>query len=326
MNKKIICITIIGMFLLTGISSFSAIGETVENQTKTNETLQPEPEIKTTSADGVTKEIADLFVYGTGGKEYNDCNAAPIYPYYITLPHECEVDVTLIVGCHIMWDQNNWLGEWQDKWYYSFDVELPNGEKINREMQRDDIPLIPDTGSWEMSITFTADESFVGQELICDAVVEHGRKNWFIPEVFTYVAKSIYLTIDVELENDAPNKPTKPSGPTSGKPGTTYTYSTSTTDPDSDNVCYGWDWDGNDVVDEWTGFYASGEVSTLHTWTSEFTGEIKVKAKDKYDAESEWSDPLSVTMPRNRAINNPFLNILENHPILFQILQRFLNL
>ena len=85
MNKKIICITIIGMFLLTGISSFSAICETVENQTKTNETLQPEPEIKTTSADGVTKEIADLFVHGTGSKEYNDCNAAPRYPYYIIL-------------------------------------------------------------------------------------------------------------------------------------------------------------------------------------------------------------------------------------------------
>jgi len=52
--------------------------------------------------------------------------------------------------------------------------------------------------------------------------------------------------------------------------------------------------------------------------------EIHVKAKDEYDAESEWSDPLSISMPKNKAIN-PFLlfleRLIERFPILEQILQ-----
>ena len=53
----------------------------------------------------------------------------------------------------------------------------------------------------------------------------------------------------------------------------------------------------------------------------EVTLRQKIKAMDTYGAESEWSDPLSVTMPRTRAITSPFLNFLQQHPNLFPILQ-----
>ena len=53
---------------------------------------------------------------------------------------------------------------------------------------------------------------------------------------------------------------------------------------------------------------------------------IQVKAKDVYGAESEWSDPLPVSMPKNKAINTPFLNFLENHPNLFPLLRQLLDL
>jgi|GEM_PF-6807120 len=46
-----------------------------------------------------------------------------------------------------------------------------------------------------------------------------------------------------------------------------------------------------------------------------------VKAKDVHGEESPWSDPLAISMPKNKAIN-PFLErLIERFPILEQILQ-----
>jgi len=99
--------------------------------------------------------------------------------------------------------------------------------------------------------------------------------------------------------NQPPNKPSTPSGPANGKTGTSYTYSTSTDDPDGDQVWYKWDW--GDEVSDWDGPYTSGDpVTTSHTWSNQGTYAVKVKAKDTSDAESVWSDPLSVSMPKNK--------------------------
>jgi hypothetical protein len=51
---------------------------------------------------------------------------------------------------------------------------------------------------------------------------------------------------------------------------------------------------------------------------------IRVKAKDGHDGESPWSDPLAITMPKNKAINTFILfleRLIERFPILEQILQ-----
>ena len=45
-----------------------------------------------------------------------------------------------------------------------------------------------------------------------------------------------------------------------------------------------------------------------------------------YGSESEWSDPLMVAMPKNKAINSPFLQFLENHPFIFPLLRQLLGL
>jgi len=61
--------------------------------------------------------------------------------------------------------------------------------------------------------------------------------------------------------------PCKPSGETNGKVGDEYTYSTSASDPNIYQVCYGWDWDGDLIVDEWTNYFNSGEeVFIPHIW------------------------------------------------------------
>jgi len=127
-------------------------------------------------------------------------------------------------------------------------------------------------------------------------------------------------------DNQAPEKPNRPDGLSSGSVGTEYTYSSSTTDVDGDQVYYWFDWDDG-TNSGWLGPYSSGEeISSTHTWDQRGNYQVKVKAKDANNAQSEWSDPLSVSMPRNKAINRPFLTFSENHPNLFPILRLLLEL
>lgn len=105
--------------------------------------------------------------------------------------------------------------------------------------------------------------------------------------------------------NNPPEKPQQPDGPTGGiifnrvVVGNKYTYTTVTTDPDGDEVTYLWDW-GDNTTSGWSPAWPSGVgVSGSHTWTTAGTYEVKVKARDAHDAESDWSDPLVVTV-RNK--------------------------
>ncbi|RLF44681.1 MAG: hypothetical protein DRN29_08030, partial [Thermoplasmata archaeon] len=48
----------------------------------------------------------------------------------------------------------------------------------------------------------------------------------------------------------------------------------------------------------WLGPYKSGEKIVIsHSWNRRGSYEVRVKAKDIYGRESEWSDPLPVKMP-----------------------------
>ena len=131
--------------------------------------------------------------------------------------------------------------------------------------------------------------------------------------------------------NDPPDKPSKPSGPEDGRAGVEYTYTSSTTDPEGDKISYLFDW-GDGTTSGWTDHIASGEIANAsHTWTAKGTYQVKVKARDipRFE-ESDWSYPLSVNIPKSRVINIPFLqllqNFLQNHPLIYQLLQHLLNL
>ncbi|MBE3121505.1 MAG: agmatine deiminase family protein [Thermoplasmata archaeon] len=128
--------------------------------------------------------------------------------------------------------------------------------------------------------------------------------------------------------NTPPETPQRPSGQVSGKIGTTYLYSTQTTDADGDQVYYLWDWDDGNFS-EWLGPFASGATATAqHSWTTKGTYSIRVKAKDVQGDESNWSDPLVVTMPRNQIVMFYFFEKMERwfpHIFLFfnEIFSRF---
>ena len=133
--------------------------------------------------------------------------------------------------------------------------------------------------------------------------------------------------IQVNVVNDAPNKPSKPDGPKNGMSGQEYTYSSKTFDNDDDKVYYQWDWDDGTVSD-WEGPFYSGETAeSSHTWASSGNYQVKVKSKDIYDYESDWSDPLSVNIPRSREnVRSVIFRIIKQIQNTFPIFNFLLNL
>lgn len=101
--------------------------------------------------------------------------------------------------------------------------------------------------------------------------------------------------------NSRPNKPIKPDGETKGYYDKPYNYSTSTIDADDDELFYFWDWgDGNDSG--WIGPYYSGEIcNAMHTWMIKGSYLVRVKVKDSWGIESDWSDSLTVRMEKRKS-------------------------
>ncbi len=80
---------------------------------------------------------------------------------------------------------------------------------------------------------------------------------------------------------------------------------------------YLFDW-GDGTNSSWVGPYVSGATASAnHAWSASGTYQVKAKAKDTLQAQSIWSDSLSVTMslppifgtptPGNGSTNNPLV-------------------
>jgi hypothetical protein len=96
--------------------------------------------------------------------------------------------------------------------------------------------------------------------------------------------------------NSPPLTPSTPSGTAKGDPGMEYDFSSSTTDPDGDDIFYLFDW-GDETLSDWLGPYNSGDACfASHTWTDNGIYDVRVRAKDVYDYESDWSNSLSVAI------------------------------
>ena len=128
----------------------------------------------------------------------------------------------------------------------------------------------------------------------------------------------------VQSTNNPPETPNV-DGPTEGNIDTTYTYNICSHDEYGLPVWYYIDW-GDDSNTGWFGPNPSDTiVSKTHRWSEKGTYTVKVKAKDPYDAESDWGT-LVVTMPVSVEVYEfpllrLLLEILGRFPNAFPILQ-----
>jgi len=107
------------------------------------------------------------------------------------------------------------------------------------------------------------------------------------------------------INNEAPETPAI-DGQTLGIDGVTYKYSFVAIDSDGDNISYCINW-GDNTYTNWTGPFPSGEIVNIsHSWMNEGNYDITVKAKDIFDAESDWSKLFPITI-YNRPITPAFL-------------------
>lgn len=132
--------------------------------------------------------------------------------------------------------------------------------------------------------------------------------------------------LSVNVDNNAPEKPQRPQGPVRGNYRDTHTYTTSSIDPDGHRIRYLFDW--GDGSTTWSEYYDSGQTASVsHKWSLQGTYEIKVKAQDEYGEESEWSDPLSIIVPKFKLIQRlDFLHKIINYFPYFQKIITIINM
>ncbi len=174
-------------------------------------------------------------------------------------------------------------------WDAVFGEGIPEIGRANHDSKEDNIPII-------------------GRSCI--------RWVYYETNLFGDPALGFYESETPPPPNNPPEKPSRPSGETSGEIGVQYLYTTSTTDPDGDQLFYMWDW-GEGNLSNWIGPTASGSTaSASYTWAQKGNYNIRVKAKDIYGAESDWSDPLAISMPLDlniQIIQQQYHMILRNH-------------
>ncbi len=113
------------------------------------------------------------------------------------------------------------------------------------------------------------------------------------PTIYDGYTGDLQLT-EVEFP---PSKPKTPTGQVVGYTNITYSYSTVSTDPEGGKISYGWDWDSDKIVDEWTDPVDSNTIVNFsHSWNVEGTYNIRVKAKDDHGLLSDWSNYIVVMM------------------------------
>jgi hypothetical protein len=121
--------------------------------------------------------------------------------------------------------------------------------------------------------------------------------------------------------------PEKPgiNGPYDGIAQERYEYSFNAVDPEGHDIYLYIDW-GDGRSTRWIGPFASGEtVVKDHQWAEPGNYSIQVKSKDVYGAVSEWSE-LPLSLPKEKYSEHPFQIFLDNHPILFSIIQYVLSI
>ena len=137
-------------------------------------------------------------------------------------------------------------------------------------------------------------------------------------------------TNDTPGQNNPPEAPVKPSGPTFVEMGVEYIFMSSTYDTNEEQIRYRFDWgDGN--YSNWSDFMSSNtSVSMSHYWSLISNYSIRVMAQDENGSNSSWSPALSVTVSQAESGEIPPVadvnvsgNVSANQIITFDALDSF---
>lgn len=104
------------------------------------------------------------------------------------------------------------------------------------------------------------------------------------------------------LDNNPPETPTKPIGPSAGSTGSLLRFESNIGDPNGDPISVLFDWDDGSQL-HWIDDLYNGTIEQYHSWTENGTYHVTVIAKDPYHT-SSWSEPLIIVIG-NKAPNKP---------------------
>lgn len=154
----------------------------------------------------------------------------------------------------------------------------------------------------KMSALYQDGIAFLG-ELWAKSIIEYQPQQGDIVDLLTIVQNHLFGDPSLQIADSStpPIKPNPPEGVSSGKIRTVYEFTAKTTDPDVDEIFYLFDW-GDNTTGSWVGPFESGVSCTVsHSWNSKGNYLVKVKAKDTSGNQSPWSDPLEISMQKNKS-------------------------
>jgi hypothetical protein len=138
------------------------------------------------------------------------------------------------------------------------------------------------------------------------------------------IATNDMLNTKVNSQTNNPPNPPLIDGPTSGRINKDYVYTFTLTDPDEDDYLTVLEVDfENDVQTAVKRTcerpWENGTIITIeHNWETKGEYNIKARVMDSIGEWSNWSEPLIVSMPKQRT-TNPFWDIVKSLNHLFHI-------
>ena len=144
--------------------------------------------------------------------------------------------------------------------------------------------------------TFQEDEDFVIRHFRIDEVIPFTRATSFDPSPLLNEEYEIFVAQNVER---LPAEKLLEVFPQIKKRAVTVQVVHEGKAPE-DPLYYKFDW-GDDTDSGWLGPYNSGDiVEASHSWDEKGNYNIRVIAKDENNKYSQWSEPLPISMPKNK--------------------------
>jgi len=144
------------------------------------------------------------------------------------------------------------------------------------------------------------------------------KKTFGLISIFLLLFTGSSVAVNIEIigfnDNTPPNPPII-SGPINGRIRQSYTYNITVTDPDEDNKLLKLEVNfGDGIVQEDCGCnipWENGEIIQMeHIWKKQGTYKINGRVADEHNEWSQWSEPITITMPKNQISLNDIINKL----------------